>query len=209
MNDQSSFKATLPIIVLAVAVCVACGLVGGAAFSPDLAVIQHFIAVRSANPDSVGALVAFTFLGGFEILLPVTIVGIVAAGFRSRRLVWPMALTIIGGRLTVELLKVVIGRPRPGLDAHPVQVFSQSFPSAHAANSMLVLLSLALWLSPPRWRFAAVTAAILTSLAIGASRPILGVHWPSDVIGGWCFAVAWVLTFWSISQRQGRGSTGI
>ena len=208
MNDPPSSVATIFIVPAAAALFVACGLIGGAAFWLDVSVIRHFIPWRAAHSESVGALIAFTHLGGVEVLLPLTLVGIVAAGLRARRLVWPLALTIIGGRLMVELLKVIVGRPRPGLDAHPVPVFSQSFPSAHAANSMLVMLALALWLSPPRWRLVAVTAAIITSLAIGASRPILGVHWPSDVIGGWSFGLAWVLTFWSISQRHGRGSTG-
>ena len=71
---------------------------------------------------------------------------------------------------------------------------------------MLTLLALVLWLSPPRFRVAAVAAAVVASLAIGATRPILGVHWPTDVIGGWSFGVAWVLLFWTISERVGRGS---
>ena len=206
MNDHAPSPVIPWIALLAFVIFLACGMVGGAAFWPDVAVIRHFVGWRALHPGSVGAVVVFTQAGGAAVLVTITIAGIIAAGMRARRLVWPLALTIIGGRLTIELLKVVVGRPRPSFDAHPVSVFSQSFPSAHAGNSMLTLLALALWLSTPRWRVAAITGAIVTSLAIGATRPVLGVHWPSDVIGGWTFSLAWVLLFWTISERHGRGS---
>ena len=59
---------------------------------------------------------------------------------------------------------------------------------------MIFYLTLALALTGhTRWRRIAAAGAILLSLLIGTSRVMLGVHWPSDVVGGWSFGMLWVL----------------
>ena len=45
-------------------------------------------------------------------------------------------------------------------------------------------------------------AAALLALAIGATRPVLGVHWPTDVVGGWAFGLLWVLLWSSVRRRD-------
>ena len=65
-----------------------------------------------------------------------------------------------------------------------VEVSYQSFPSGHAANSTIAYVALALLLfDDPKQRRVAVAAAMVLALLIGISRPMLGVHWPSDVVG--------------------------
>jgi undecaprenyl-diphosphatase len=56
-----------------------------------------------------------------------------------------------------------------------------------------------------RWRGPAVAGAILLSLLIGASRVMLGVHWPSDVIGGWSFGLLWVVLTLRLAERAISG----
>ena len=87
-------------------------------------------------------------------------------------------------------------------------VKTSSFPSGHAASSMIFYLSLALVLSAhsPR-RFAVAAAAIVLSLLVGASRVMLGVHWPSDVIGGWAFGLLWVLLTLRPAERLLRSDS--
>jgi undecaprenyl-diphosphatase len=67
---------------------------------------------------------------------------------------------------------------------------------------MIFYLTLALALTAgTRWHRVAAGAAILLSLLIGASRVMLGVHWPSDVIGGWAFGLLWVFLTLRLSER--------
>ena len=81
-------------------------------------------------------------------------------------------------------------------------VKTSSFPSGHAANSMIFYLALALVLTAgTRWHRPAAVAALLLSLLIGTSRVMLGVHWPSDVVGGWAFGLLWVLLTLRLAGR--------
>jgi membrane-associated phospholipid phosphatase len=82
------------------------------------------------------------------------------------------------------------------------QVHYQSFPSGHAANSMIVYLGLSLLAADdPEHRRWAVAAALLLTFLIGLSRPMLGVHWPSDVVAGWSFGALWLLLVLAIGER--------
>ena len=129
--------------------------------------------------------------------IPLTIVTLAAAVFLifyRRRRAALLLVMVFGGRLLEELQKLLIDRPRPGQSPHLEAVSSMSFPSAHAANSMITYVAVALLLPVPhRFRAIAVGIAVAISLQIGWSRVALGVHWPSDVIGGWAFATFWII----------------
>jgi undecaprenyl-diphosphatase len=58
-----------------------------------------------------------------------------------------------------------------------------------------------------RWHRAAVGAAVLLSLLVGTSRVMLGVHWPSDVVGGWSFGLLWVLLTMRLSEHLFRADS--
>ena len=91
---------------------------------------------------------------------------------------------------------------RPDLEPHLVVVKTSSFPSGHATSSMIFYLTMALALTArTRWQRLAAAGAVLLSLAIGTSRVMLGVHWPSDVIGGWAFGMLWVLLTLRLAGR--------
>ena len=81
-------------------------------------------------------------------------------------------------------------------------VKTSSFPSGHATSSMIFYLALALVLTAgTRWHRIAAAGAVLLSLLIGASRVMLGVHWPSDVIGGWAFGMLWIMLTLRLARR--------
>jgi undecaprenyl-diphosphatase len=86
-------------------------------------------------------------------------------------------------------LKILIERPRPELDEHVVMTHSFSFPSGHAANTMTVFVAITLFALPKRHRFWSIPVAIALAASVAATRPWLGVHWPSDIVGGWMLAV--------------------
>jgi membrane-associated phospholipid phosphatase len=115
-----------------------------------------------------------------------------------------------GGLLLAPLLKLLFVRPRPELTDHLVLVDSWSFPSGHSLNSMAVLgllTVLAIRERPGRLRrtlLAAVGAFLV--FVIGFSRVYLGVHWPSDVLAGWLFGLAWLAICFTVDHRT-RGNT--
>jgi undecaprenyl-diphosphatase len=155
------------------------------------------------RPGLLEAARFFTFLGEPTVLV---IAGFALAGWlwwrRDIRVAVAVLLVILLGRGLAEVQKYSIGRPRPGLETHLVLVKTSSFPSGHATSSMIFYLTLALALTiGTRWQRIAAVAAVALSLLIGVSRVMLGVHWPSDVIGGWAFGLLWVLVTLRLSER--------
>ncbi|MFL6745720.1 MAG: phosphatase PAP2 family protein [Sphingomicrobium sp.] len=119
-----------------------------------------------------------------------------------RHLPWALAAIVLIGRGLSEAQKYSIARVRPDVEPHLVVVRTSSFPSGHAASSMIFFLTLALVLAArTRWNRIAPAGAVLLSLLIGTSRVMLGVHWPSDVIGGWAFGLLWVLVTLRLAGR--------
>lgn len=145
----------------------------------------------------------FTALGEPTVLIAAAI----AASFLlwragHRHLPWILiGITMIGRGLS-ELQKYWIARARPDLEPHLVIVKTSSFPSGHATSSMIFYLTMALALTArTRWHRLAAAGAIFLSFLIGASRVMLGVHWPSDVVGGWAFGMLWVLLTLRLAGR--------
>ena len=124
-----------------------------------------------------------------------------------------IAASLIGSSVIDGWLKHMIARPRPELVPHLVQVTNASFPSGHAMVSSAVYLTLALMLAEgvevDGWRGRAARVAVVAffsalAVLIGMSRVYLGVHWPSDVLAGWCFGTAWALLVWMGDRWLGR-----
>ena len=162
------------------------------------------LAYAGGNDPLVAIARAVTEFGGALVLLPVTAAGTALLLFRRawRQAILLVAITL-SGRLAVDLLKEFTARVRPNAENQLVPVESLAFPSAHAANSALVWLCLALLLPrSDRGRAWAVWAAVWLALAIGVSRVMLGVHWPSDVIGGWAFGLFWALFLLRLSGER-------
>ena len=146
----------------------------------------------------------FTRIGSSYVLVPLGLFAALYLGFRRKRRTALMLIMIFGGRFLVELQKILIARPRPGISPHLEVVHTPAFPGGHAANAMITYLAIALLL-PVRQRNRAIAVGIALALAIqvGASRVMLGVHWPSDIIGGWAFGLIWVMVcMWLASPRR-------
>jgi len=119
-----------------------------------------------------------------------------------RHLPWVLTAIVLIGRGLSEMQKYMVARVRPDLEPHLVVVKTSSFPSGHATSSMIFYLTVAMTFSVgTRWHRPAVAGAVALSLLIGLSRVMLGVHWPSDVVGGWAFGRLWVLLTLKIAQH--------
>lgn len=113
-----------------------------------------------------------------------------------------VAASVAGGTLLSNLLKWGYDRPRPDLVPHGMAVYTQSFPSGHAMMSAVVYLTLGVLLARSQARlrvkvFLLSCAAFLTVI-VGLSRIYLGVHWPTDVLGGWAVGAAWAALCWLV-----------
>ena len=158
------------------------------------------------HPALVATARGFTFLGSAWVGIPVVAGAVALLVLMGRRRAAIVAFLVIAvGRLLVEAQKYSIARLRPEDEVHLVPVSTPSFPSGHAANSMIVCLALALaFFGRTRWKSPAVAVALLLSLVIGFRRLMLGVHWPSDVIGGWAFGLLWLLVSLPLAERVVR-----
>jgi undecaprenyl-diphosphatase len=146
---------------------------------------------------------ALTFFGEGEV---VVLVSVAASAWllwqgRARSGLVLIAITLLG-RVLIWAQKYGISRLRPYDEVHLVPVHSLAFPSAHAGNSMIVYLAIAILLNAGiAWQRLAAAAGICFAILIGLSRTMLGVHWPSDVVGGWAFGLLWVLIALPLAER--------
>lgn len=152
------------------------------------------------------AALGFTYLGNWPTVVVVTLLGAVWLLYRGkRRAALVLLVASFSGRLLVILEKAYFARLRPEENLRLAEVHYQSFPSGHAANSMIVYLAIALLaFDDPKHRRRAAAGAVLLSVLIGLSRPMLGVHWPSDVVAGWAFGLFWTLLVLGLSWRWER-----
>ena len=98
-----------------------------------------------------------------------------------------------GSLILNAVLKAAFDRPRPELWEHRGQYQWASYPSGHAIVGVSVMFTIAILLHRERgwlWPFAAATCVLILNLY---SRLYLGVHWPTDIIGGLVVGSAWLL----------------
>ena len=145
----------------------------------------------------IGAMHFISFLGK-PIFLTI-VVGLPALWLLRRgahKLVIFLAVTCIGGGIVDTLVKIAVGRSRPEVDDPIVEAFGKSFPSGHSMSSIICYGALVIvfgpLLSDGMRRLATVAAALLV-LAIGGSRLVLGVHFITDVLGGYILGAAWLI----------------
>jgi undecaprenyl-diphosphatase len=154
-----------------------------------------------------------TGLGSIAILgFLVLVVAGLFFGLGKRGEALMLVVCSAGGVAISQVLKSMFQRERPEMSLHAVEVVNTSFPSGHAMLSAAVFLTLgalAAQFSPrKRVKAFALGAGITATLLVGLSRVYLGVHWPTDVLAGWCVGTAWAsvcwLAAWAWERRGGR-----
>jgi membrane-associated phospholipid phosphatase len=152
-----------------------------------------------------------TRLGNEGFLLIVVVIA--GSVLRRRTGSWRPLLILVAiavGGVTIEkVLKLMIARPRPPITWMVVFESGWSFPSGHATRSAAVYGGVAcvtarLRAFGQRTQMILCGLAVVLSFLVGISRVYLGVHWPTDVVGGWILAAGWlwivVLTIDSMSE---------
>jgi membrane-associated phospholipid phosphatase len=143
---------------------------------------------------------ALTHLGDPAVRTVVAIIAFaVIIGRRTTAYGAMYLLVVTAGVLGYTGLKHLYARPRPLLTTWLTSPTDPSYPSGHAAGAMLVLLLAAMLLGGR----GLVCAAVVLALLIGLSRIAMGVHWPSDVLGGWLFGSGVAMVGYGILMRFG------
>ncbi|CAN5203574.1 phosphatase PAP2 family protein [soil metagenome] len=151
-----------------------------------------------------------TSLGSTVVLAAVTVLVTAYLLLAGRKHAAALLLgAVVGGQICSTILKMAIDRPRPDFLVGSPVVYTASFPSGHAMLSAVTYLTLAVLLSRLEPRRALkgyyLGVGILLTVAVGISRVYLGVHWPTDVLAGWCAGAAWAMVCWAAALWvQGR-----
>ncbi len=193
--------------------------IGGEMIEGDTLGLDRALLLSMRSPSNLGdpigprafeeAIRDVTALGSFTMLTLVTVVAVI--GFAIHRL-WihagVMAGTMLLAQACSHLLKTAYDRPRPDVVPHGVEVYSASFPSGHAMLSAVTYLTVAALVAhlevSSRAKTLVFVLAMVLMAAIGVSRVYMGVHWPSDVLAGWCAGAAWALAAWLVVMRLTR-----
>lgn len=137
-------------------------------------------------------------LGGATVVLLLSVLAIaylLLIGRRRRALL--LVVSVGGGYGLSALLKESFARARPDVVPHLLTVHSESFPSGHSLSSSVIYLTIGVLLAQAarrkREKFFFVVAALGLIGLVGSSRVFLGVHYPTDVLAGWCAGSAWAI----------------
>ncbi|MBS0226388.1 MAG: phosphatase PAP2 family protein [Proteobacteria bacterium] len=180
----------------------------GRDFAFDRPILEWLHAHHAPLFDQLALL--FSRLGYQYGVIPLDIALVAALWFRQRRRdALFAAIAFVGSSLINIAAKHYYGRVRPSLWQSLAPETTFSFPSGHAMGSMTLAAVVVLLVWRTRWRWPAAVISLLFVLAVGASRPYLGVHYPSDILAGWGAALAWVIgvhvLMYGVRRTQGLG----
>lgn len=149
---------------------------------------------QTLSPRFDAVFVIGTDLGG---VIAVVLMSAAIGGwllYRKQRRLAAFFLSSVGGAMALNAtLKLLFTRERPELWERLVTESTYSFPSGHAMASSALAFTLIVLLWPTRWRSWVIGLGLFYMAFIGFSRLYLGVHYPTDVLAGWCLSLAWVL----------------
>ncbi len=184
-------------IVLAAALCafaviLICVLNGNAACFDD-PVREFFYGLR--GPALTKAMVVITNSANALFIIALCIVLLIVPQTRKTFGV-PLSIGALGVTIINRIVKHIVMRPRPEVE-HLVTEHGYSFTSGHSITSMF-FYGMAIWLvwryvksKTVRWVLTVLLA--IPMLLVGPTRVYLGVHYPTDVLGGWCLGIAAII----------------
>lgn len=191
-----------PTLLIALAIAIGVAALYNVAGPPERDLMRDVALRDGRSPDAVIETAQWITWAGDAAQRSVVMVAFALwLWFKSRwRAALVMMVTVPLAGVTSSILKEIYARPRPSVVPHLDLVTSFSYPSGHAVNAMAVLLLGALLLAT-KARGLWIALAVLAAIVIGGSRAILGVHYPSDIVGGWLIGIAFALIGWRVAER--------
>lgn len=176
----------------------------------DMAVSHALNMERGTSPDwLILVMQGISWIGGgLQRYVIVTILTVALWRWWGWGAALAMGITTLISAFTSDVMKYFFARVRPDLVTQLDPISSPAFPSGHSNNAAVVYI-LFIMLVPqarhPLWQLAAAVMIVLT----GLSRVMLGVHWPTDVLGGWMLGTSFALMAGAIiayrqHQKQGE-----
>ncbi|AOW15108.1 hypothetical protein LPB72_21545 [Hydrogenophaga crassostreae] len=171
----------------------------------DQRILHWAQALRAQHTGLAEIMRDLTALGSEAVLTLLTVITVAyLALFGSKRLAALVAVAMISGTTLVNVFKDLFGRARPDLAFAELSASGLSFPSGHTTMSAVAFLTMGALIAAtrrcPQERFYILLVAGLLTLLVGFSRIALGVHWTTDVIGGWAFGSAWAVVWLQVAR---------
>ncbi len=190
ITKNSTVGIIAAMVLLALFLVIATAVIQDKTIHWDTAVL---IAINNESHSTANIFfLAVTHLGDIATIIAGAALLAAILTKQSRFFEIPFVIATIGGTIALNaMLKLLFQRERPELWELLTHESTYSFPSGHAliTSAFVVLVMGLLWNT--KWRIAALLLGVLFAVIIGFSRLYLGVHYPSDVLAGWCLGVAW------------------
>ncbi|MFA5995867.1 MAG: LssY C-terminal domain-containing protein [Patescibacteria group bacterium] len=158
------------------------------------------------NHTAIQVMLWFTLLGKTDIVIGIILLFLLILILRNnKKYILPLLVTVGGSGLFSYITKLIVHRPRPNFTAFYLEP-TFSFPSGHATIALALygFIAYYLWRTQKHWQHKMnyIFCLIVIIIGIGISRLYLGVHYLSDVIGGYLLGATWLIIGISIAEWQ-------
>jgi undecaprenyl-diphosphatase len=149
---------------------------------------------------------AISAIAGTDVALPLTFAAAaILLALRHWRGAIALVLAVLATQAVVQVIKLLVERPRPSANGAVAEAGGFSFPSAHSATSVAVYATIAfILIRASRRGYSRVAVAALAGglvFLVGLSRVLLGAHYPTDVLAGWTFGALLASLCWLVATR--------
>lgn len=167
--------------------------------------IYKFVA-SFITEDMTDLMKFLSFLGSGLVLVSITVIIIIVA-YKNKKYAfysWMIGANLLASSILNDIFKIIFHRERPDI-LRLIDITGFSFPSGHSMIGLCFYgyIAYILWANlKSRWRYCLVFLAVVLVISIGISRIYLGVHYASDVLGGFSAGLAWLAIFITVSNRM-------
>jgi undecaprenyl-diphosphatase len=171
----------------------------------EISMINLIGQLRNPTPDSFMVFATQLGSGTFIIISSILIILMLIIS-KKFNCAWIIAISLLGQEIISSLIKHLVARARPDILTHLVQADGYSFPSGHSLAAAVFYGLLAYLLTQsikkPVYRYGIWILAFGLIVLVGFSRIYLGVHWPTDILGGILLGFLWIFLVVSVFNKR-------